>query len=320
MVTKYTQDWIAYDKAKTKESILFKAMLWELLEGYFPNEIKQGKRILTKDRLFMMSLKVYYNTDFRKCKGLIEEFTGKKVSYKSLCNFFNDKQLSQILDDLILITALPTASLETTGAIDATGFAVSGFESWNCNKWGNKSYKKDQIRIWRKLHAVTGCKTNIFISVEVTDKNVHDHKAFENTVKDKVKYFDLDDFVADKAYNSRQVFEYLRKLDLNPIIPFKKNATAKSRGSLIWRRMFRYFKDNQEEFMKRYHKRSNVETCFHMLKRRYGNNIRTKNFNSNVNEIKIRCLCHNICVLIQEMYENDIPIDFEACVNTITSV
>ena len=109
----YAQDWIAYDKAKTKESALFKAMLWELLESYFKLESKKGKRISNKDRLFMMALKVYYNTDFRKCKGLIEEFTGKSVSYKSLCNFFEDESLSSYLDDLILITALPTVGLET---------------------------------------------------------------------------------------------------------------------------------------------------------------------------------------------------------------
>ncbi len=320
MVTKYTQDWVAYDKAKTKESILFKAMLSELLHDYFAYETKQGKRICNRERLFMMALKVYYNADFRKCQGLIEEFTGRKVSYKSLCNFFEDETLSAIIDDLILITALPTAILETTGAIDATGFSTSIFENWNENKWGTAPTKKDTTRIWRKLHAVVGCKTNVFISVEVTKKNVSDVKGFENAMKDKTKYFNLEDFVADKAYSSKKVLEFLNKQNLNPIIPFKKNVTGKSRGSYIWMKMFKYFKENQKEFLERYHKRSNVETSFHMLKRKFGNNIRTKTFNSNVNEIKIRCLCHNICVLIQEKYENSIDIDFQVCVNTITAV
>jgi hypothetical protein len=54
-----------------------------------------------------------------------------------------------------------------------------------------------------------------------------------------------------------------------------------------------------------------------MIKNRFKNNIRTNGFNSNVNEIKIKCLCHNIFVLIQEMYESNINIDFESCVNTI---
>jgi len=316
----YSQDWIAYDKAKTQESKLFKLFLSELLDIYFKQEIKIGKRISNKDRLLMMALKVYYNTDMRKCKCIIEEFTGKKISYKSLSNFFEDESLSQILDDLILISSLPTANLETTGAIDATGFSTSGFENWNTNKWGTKPYKKDTTRIWRKLHAITGCKTNIFISVSVTKKNVADSKAFEDTIGDKTKYFELEDFVADKAYSSKKILDFLNKLNLNPIIPFKKNVTGRAKGSFIWMRMFKYFKDNEEEFMQRYHKRSNVETCFHMLKKKFGNNIRTKSFNSNVNEIKIRCLCHNICVLIQEMYESNIDIDLKSCVNRIAFV
>ena len=57
MTTKtYSQNWVAYDKAKTKESMLFKAMLLELLETYFNKEVKRGKRIPNKDRLFMMAL------------------------------------------------------------------------------------------------------------------------------------------------------------------------------------------------------------------------------------------------------------------------
>ncbi len=110
----YSQDWVAYDKAKTQESKLFKLILLELLETYFKHEPTKGKRTPNKERVMMMALKVYYNIDFRKCQGLIEEFVNKKVSYKSLSNFFEDESLSKILDDLILITALPLAAMETT--------------------------------------------------------------------------------------------------------------------------------------------------------------------------------------------------------------
>ncbi len=146
----------------------------------------------------------------------------------------------------------------------------------------------------------------------------------EPTLQDRTKYFDLEDFVADKAYSSKKILMFLSTLGLNPIIPFKKNARPRSKYTpdcdgdmFIWRKMFYYFRDHQDEFMKRYHVRSNVETVFHMIKKKFGNSVKTKSMNSNNNEIKIKCLCHNICVLIQESFESGIEIDFKSCVNKI---
>ena len=79
-------------------------------------------------------------------------------------------------------------------------------------------------------------------------------------------------------------------------------------------------KEYEEEFNKKYHKRSNVETTFSMLKTRFNNKVMTKRLTSNINEIKIKCLCHNICVLIQEMFENNIEIDFKEKIDKINSV
>jgi len=316
-MNKYTQDWEAYDKAKTKESYLFKYILEDLLKHYFIDDNPKGKRIPSKIRILMMSMKVYYGISFRQCKGLIEEFTGKCVSYKTLSNFFDDKDLSQVLDDLILITALPLASMEKTAAIDATGFSTSRFETWCGLKW--KGYMGKE-RDWRKAHAVVGCRTNTVISVEITEKNVADISMLEKSISHKTQFFELDNFVADKAYNSRKVFDFLKKLGLNVFIPFKSNAKGAAKGSMFWRKMFEYYKDHSEDFYKKYHERSNIETCFHMVKKKFGHNVKTKGFISNVNEIKIKFLCHNICVLIQEMYESGIKLDLKACVNNVEAV
>ena len=48
-----------------------------------------------------------------------------------------------------------------------------------------------------------------------------------------------------------------------------------------------------------YHKRSNVETVFSMIKAKFGGSVRAKTPTAQVNEV----LCHNICVLIQSIYE-----------------
>ena len=97
-------------------------------------------------------------------------------------------------------------------------------------------------------------------------------------------------------------------------IPFKSNSTGKSKGAPTWAKMFRMFTVHFKDYMKRYHRRSNVETVFHVLKTRFSQNLATKSLEANAIELKIKALCHNICVLIQEMHESDAKIDFAEAV------
>ncbi len=79
--------------------------------------------------------------------------------------------------------------------------------------------------------------------------------------------------------------------------------------------MFTYFRTNREKFDEHYHCRSNVETTFAMVKVRLGEFLKCKNFESQRNELVMKFICHNICTLIQEIYENKVHIDFRKCVD-----
>lgn len=56
-----------------------------------------------------------------------------------------------------------------------------------------------------------------------------------------------------------------------------------------------------------------METAFGMIKKNYRNNLRTKSADSQINELYIKCLCHNLSVLIQESFELKIEINFKKC-------
>ena len=89
-----------------------------------------------------------------------------------------------------------------------------------------------------------------------------------------------------------------------PYIAFRKNATAKNRRSgSVWKRLFLEYQINQDYFMQHYHKRSNVETTFSMIKRKFGERLRTKTATAHTNEVLCKVLCHNLCCLVQSMYE-----------------
>jgi len=74
--------------------------------------------------------------------------------------------------------------------------------------------------------------------------------------------------------------------------------------------MYRYFTYNREEFLQHYHNRSNVETTVFMVKSKFTDLVRSKDETAQLNEVLLKFLCHNICVLIQESFELGIEPNF----------
>jgi transposase len=321
----YKQNWSKYDEAKTNESVLFKILLDELL-NITASEIKTKhigrKSIPLKDKIIAVITKIYTHSDLRKTVSILKElhklgYISKIPCFRSIDNFFYDKAVAKMLDDLIFITALPLANLEKVGAMDSTGFSTSRFDQWFNFRYGRSTGRE---RRWRKLHAFVGCNTHIVVAAKITDKDTGDATQVKKVLGIKPLLFDMEDFVADKAYSSREIMNFIDALGLNPYIPFKSNATGKAKGSLIWSKMYKQFINNREQYMNRYHERSNIETANHMIKTRFGDSLKTKNFEGNVVEIKAKIICHNLCCLIAQIYENDIHIDFESCAKKAYSV
>ena len=112
------------------------------------------------------------------------------------------------------------------------------------------------------------------------------------------KGFQVGEVSADKAYASLENFEAAAKMGTEAFIAFKSNATGKIGGA--FERAFHYFQFNQEEYMNRYHKRSNVESTFSAVKRKFGDFIRSRNDAAMVNEVLCKFICHNLSCLIME--------------------
>lgn len=60
----------------------------------------------------------------------------------------------------------------------------------------------------------------------------------------------------------------------------------------------------------RYHKRSNVESTFHMIKAKFGDKLKSKNPTAQENELLCKIIAHNVVVLIHEMHELGIKPEF----------
>jgi transposase len=94
-----------------------------------------------------------------------------------------------------------------------------------------------------------------------------------------------------------------------PFIPFKSN-TQPDRGSDLWSKMFFFYNYKREEFLTHYHNRSNVESVFQMIKSKFGERLRSKHETAQINEALTKVLAHNLCVVIQSMYELNVTPEF----------
>jgi transposase len=103
---------------------------------------------------------------------------------------------------------------------------------------------------------------------------------------------------ADKAYVSVENFEAVAECGGQAFIAFKSNNTGAAGGQL--EKAFHYFQFKQDEYMAHYHKRSNVESTFSAIKRKFGADVMSKNPIAMVNEVLCKVICHNLTCLIQE--------------------
>ena len=66
-----------------------------------------------------------------------------------------------------------------------------------------------------------------------------------------------------------------------------------------------------QSFDRNYHKRSNVESVFSALKRKFVESIRSRKPVAQVNEVLCKLIAYNLMVVVHEMFENGIAPSFE---------
>ncbi len=301
----YAQDWSAYDKAQTHEGEFFMRYLSDLCGGIQNKPYVFGRpTVPMSDMVFVSALKVYSTFSLRRFANLMKTANEKKyidgvVHYSTVARYMEKEELTPILMNLIKQSSIPLASVESDFAVDSSGFSTSRFDRWFSFKYG----KVIDSRMWIKAHIACGTKTNIVTAVKLTESTGADSPQFKGLIEDTAQNFQIKEVSADMGYLARDNLEVVGKLGGEAFIPFKQGTTGKARGSMIWAKMFHYFQFNREEFLTHYHKRSNVETVFHMVKAKFGDSVRSKTKTAQLNEVLLKLLCHNVCVLIQESFE-----------------
>jgi transposase len=316
----YKQEWHAYNLAQTQEKARLQELLYELCSRIEEPLQHMGRpRVPVADRIFAATFKTYSLLSGRRfTSDLVEAkrrgYLSMMPHYNSIFRYLEDKDLTPYLKQLIIESSLPLKSIEQDFAVDSSGFSTGVYQKWVDAKWGNpRADVKTKInkQEWVKVHLMCGCTTNIVTSVEVTDAHAGDSPRFRPLVETTAENFVMNTVVADKAYSSNKNLKLVVSKSAQPFIPFKSTSVANGKGSSsVWNRLYHYFMFNQDEFMQRYHRRSNVETTFSMIKAKFGERLRSKTATAQINEVLCKILAHNLCCVIQSMYELGIEPNF----------
>lgn len=311
-IKKCTQNWSAYNNAQKKEEELLYEILNKICSMIieYP-ETKRGRpTVPIKDAIFAMVCKVYSMKSGRRATHNInlayeKEYISRKVPPTTISDYMRMSDITPILTGLIELVSTPFIDIERVFAMDSSGFSTSTYETWRNFKYGMDSKK----RKWLKAHINVGVITNIIAAVTITKSDEPDQNKFKHLFKATLKNFHIEEQMADGAYCTREIFKLIDDSGAKPFIPFTDNSSSKPRGVWIWKEMYDLFQENRLEYLKHYDKRNNVETTFHMLKTKFNGTLKSRSENGQVNEILCKILCHNISVLIHEIYQLNVSVD-----------
>jgi len=178
------------------------------------NRRKNGRPFVIPDKIIevLARIRSVFNAPFRSLESymrIFQEILGiPRISYTSIFRRIRKIKVPEIFH--------PCASV----AIDSTGFKTTNRGDWLSNKWAKKR------KGWIKLHVSADTDRIMASHISITGEKSHDATQFPRLITGHEQKV-----YADKAYDSKRIFNLLWKNGAEAIIPLRKNFSTLSRGS-----------------------------------------------------------------------------------------
>ena len=312
----YPRDWRATNRARVLFPRLAPALLGDLIGGLpFPAEpatAKRGRpRVPPRDVLLAAALRVLEDTTAGAAVFASETYQAlglvsmrKIPSYNTLLREFAKPSYMPWLHRMIAASAWPLIGLESVFAIDGTGFGTSVYDCHHDEKHGSttKRRKPTPRHRWVQATIVFGTKTHVIPAVQVTESNVAECPLMPELLRrTRENGATVREWLGDAAYMAAYNVEAIEKTGASAFIDWPARVTGA--GSAIIRRLYNKFQADQEDYWAHYHQRSLAESGMNMIKTRFSHRLRSRVPNAQYAETMLRCVCHNVAMLVQAVEE-----------------
>jgi transposase len=296
--------WRTYNASQVHERAYVERLLAALCAGLVQPPYTPGrgsKPLPIADLAFAVVMKTFMAMSNRRVQSDLRDSAARGNvrtvgHFNSISKFLAEPSSTEILTSLIEQSAAPLCAIENGQyAIDSTGFSTVTYDRWFDEKHGKLNARHQ----WVKLHIACGTVTHAITAARVTSEG--DCPQLPALLADTMKHHTVREFSADKAYSSVENHNVMDSLGVEAFIPFKVNAVVNPKAP-VWSRHLVEFTLNQEHFLAHYHRRSNVETVFAMLKARFGASVASRLPTARANEVLAMCVAHNLCCLVKAIF------------------
>jgi transposase len=314
----YPQDWHIYQKACSQEKLMFFRILKDAADFIMIEEEYKGNGrppAYYGDILKSLCIKSYHNYSSWRTESELKIARAMGIIdgvYKrtTLMKYMQEPKITRLLHKLYKVIAQPIAPVEIYFAADATGIS----NAYGNTRWIKIRHTKKEEKHrkeYSKFHIISGVKTNIICSAKITKGTEHESPYFKPLLDDTAKIFNIKEISADAGYLSKDNVQAVSDIGAVPFIMGKKNVNVPMRGPMsAWGAMLRLWKKHQMYFAEHYHRRSNVESTFGALKRKFGDFCRCKKPESQEAEILCKVVCFNAVVLSEALLSFDLKPEF----------
>jgi transposase len=298
------KDWSAYNASQVHQREYVERLLRDLCAGIPQPARKPGAGrppYPLSDAAFAAIMKVYTTLPCRLAEFDLHEAAarghlGTVGHYNFVQVFLRQPSTTALLESLVEQSAMPLRVIEDGQyAIDSTGFSTVLYDRWFDQKHG----KLHAQHPWVKLHVMAGTVTHGITSAQVTSES--DDSQLPRLLERTRVHHDVRELSADKAYSTHDNHDVLDRLGVAAYIPFKDNAVVNLKFP-VWSRHLCEFLLHQERFLPHYHRRSNVETVFAMIKAKFGGAVLSRRPVAQINEVLAKCVAHNLCCVVKAIF------------------
>lgn len=185
------------------------------------DEIKEiNKRKVGQPFLYPMSLIVFLAVlsakgfDFRALEGIVRAFSKRLFNFPVICYSQIRRRIRKLPKEFF-----PKGKNLIVGS-DGTGIKVTNRGEWIRHKWAIR-------RGWIKVIIIGDIEGNI-VDIRIGEEETDENLAGRDMIL--VNSENIDQFLGDGLYDTKENFRLLDQLDIKPVIKIRKNASNNAGG------------------------------------------------------------------------------------------
>lgn len=228
------------------------------------------------------SYEIEMRTDSRICNLLgLQILPGKSTIQRAM----KQLKMKNILEfNRILLSEFMQQKINLL--IDSSGIRIIGRSIW----FSIRVKKPISRRECDKVHLAVYSEVLFVMNWRISEGKKNDSPFFRLLIA-PFKILGL--VLADKGYSSRKNHQITADKKGALFVPFKENATGKSKGSPAWKIAFWIWKNFRTFYDGIYHQRSKIEAVFSALKKRYGDELFCRKKGMRRKEMALRFIAYN---------------------------